>query len=80
MYYVYAIKSVNHNWIYVGISNNVQRRLSQHNKGYNKSTKHYKPFLLIYAEEFNTRINARKKEVFLKSTSGKRFLYKLIEK
>jgi putative endonuclease len=60
MYYVYAIKSLVRNYIYVGLTNDIQRRVDQHNKGENRSTKAYKPFELIYKEEFETRIEARK--------------------
>ncbi|PJA97150.1 MAG: endonuclease, partial [Ignavibacteriales bacterium CG_4_9_14_3_um_filter_34_10] len=48
MYYVYAISSKNRNYIYVGITDNIARRINQHNKGYNKTTKPYLPFELIY--------------------------------
>ena len=80
MYYVYAIKSFERNYIYVGISNDVDRRLAQHNNGYNKSTKPYRPFYLFYTEKLNNRIEARNREKFLKNASGKRFLrYRLAE-
>lgn len=62
MYYVYAIKSMSRNYIYVGITNNIKRRLSDHNRGYNRTTNPYRPFELIYSEEFNTRQEAREKE------------------
>ena len=74
MYHVYAITSLKKNYIYVGMSNDVERRISEHNKGENKSTKAYKPFILIYKEQFPTRIDARKKEKYLKSGVGKEFL------
>jgi len=45
--YVYAIKSLTRSYIYVCKSNNVERRLKQHNNGENKSTKPYAPFVLI---------------------------------
>jgi len=80
MYFTYAIKSLNRNYIYVGISNNVDRRLLQHNKGHNKSTKPYGPFFLFYIEQLTNRIDAREREKYLKTASGKRFLkYKLDE-
>jgi len=74
MWYVYALKSVNRNYIYVGLTNNVERRLNEHNKGYNKTTKPYLPFVLIYSESFETRSQARFKEKYLKGGSGKKFL------
>ncbi|MCW8849188.1 MAG: GIY-YIG nuclease family protein [Melioribacteraceae bacterium] len=76
-YYVYAIKSLSRNYIYVGLTNNLERRISDHNKGYNRTTKPYSPFITIYTEEFNTRIEARNREKYLKSSVGKDFLRKL---
>jgi len=73
-YYIYAIKSLSRNYIYVGLTNNLNRRISDHNKGYNKTTKPYAPFKLIYTEEFKTRVEARIKEKYLKSGVGKEFL------
>jgi putative endonuclease len=77
MFMVYAIKSVKRNYIYVGISKNLSRRLDEHNDGKNKTTKPYKPFKLIYSESFKTRSEARKREIYFKSGSGKEFLKNL---
>jgi len=77
MIYVYAIRSTNRKCIYVGMTNNLERRLLEHNKGENKSTKAYKPFELIYSEHFINRIEARIKEKYLKSGIGKEFLKSL---
>ena len=77
MYYVYAIRSLVRNYIYVGLTNMVERRINEHNKGQNRSTKAYIPFNLIYVEMFNTREKARKKEIYLKSGIGKEFLRNL---
>ena len=77
-YYVYAITSLSRNYIYVGISNDIDRRIQEHNKGYNKTTKPYLPFKLIYSEEFPSRAEAREREKYLKGGSGKKFLKSLI--
>ncbi len=74
MFYVYAIKSFGKNYIYVGITDNIERRLSQHNSGENKSTKAYKPFIIIHSESFATRPEARMKEIYFKSGVGKEHL------
>ncbi|HCY77300.1 MAG TPA: endonuclease [Ignavibacteriales bacterium] len=74
MFFVYAIKSLKRNYIYVGLSNNLERRLAEHNGGRNKTTEPYRPFKLIYSEEFDTRIKARTREKYFKSGSGKEFL------
>jgi putative endonuclease len=78
MYYTYAISSINRNYIYVGISDNVDRRVKVHNKGYNKTTKSYCPFNVILVEEYDTRMEARNREKYLKSGCGKEFLKVLV--
>jgi len=79
MYFVYAIKSITKNYIYVGMSNNLERRLKEHNNAENRSTKLYKPFVLILSEELETREVARKREKFLKSGIGKEYLNTLFK-
>jgi len=74
---VYAISSIKQNYIYVGMSNDLEKRINQHNKGYEKTTRPYKPYVLIYTEEFPNRIEARKREKYLKSGIGKEFLKSL---
>jgi putative endonuclease len=71
MYYVYAISSLNRNYIYVGLTNNIERRFSEHNTGRNKTTIPYSPFVIIYVEECSNRIEARIKEKYFKSGIGK---------
>jgi len=78
MYYVYAISSKTRKYIYVGITNKLSRRIDEHNGGYNKTTRAYRPFKLILTEEFATRTTAREREKYLKGGSGKEFLKKII--
>jgi putative endonuclease len=73
-FFAYALKSLTKICIYVGLTNNMGRRFEEHNNGYEKTTKPYRPFVLIYKETFPTRQLAREKEKFLQSTIGKRFL------
>jgi putative endonuclease len=77
MIIVYALRSLSRNYIYVGITNDIKRRIDEHNNGENRSTKAYAPFILIYSEEFPDRISARIKERYLKSGVGKEFLKNL---
>jgi len=74
MIFLYVIKSLNHNFRYVGITNNIKRRIRQHNIGYNISTRKYKPFKLLLTENFNNYKEAREREIFLKSGQGRKFL------
>lgn len=77
IFYVYAIKSEIDGRIYVGFSADVEKRLKEHNAGKTKSTKGYKPWLLIYTEQVTGRIAARNKEKYYKSGLGKEFLKSL---
>ena len=71
MFYVYAISSLERNYIYVGLTDFVERRFLEHNSGRNKTTKPYLPFKLIFVKECATRIVARELEKYYKSGIGK---------
>jgi putative endonuclease len=60
------------------MSSNAERRISDHNNGYNKTTKPYKPFKTILIEEYPTRTLARQREKYLKSGVGKEYLKSII--
>ena len=62
------------------MTNNFERRLTEYNSGQNRSTKAYRPFVLIYCEEFQDRATARIKEKYLKSGIGKEYLRSLANK
>ena len=70
MYFIYILKSLKDNNHYVGLSKDVENRLRYHNAGRVRSTKHRTPFILIYKEQYPTRIEAREREKFLKSYEG----------
>lgn len=74
MFYVYALKSKHRNYIYVGMTNNVNRRFKEHNNKKESTTRSYAPFDLILIENYETRIKARKREKYLKSGIGKEYL------
>ncbi|MCO6499727.1 MAG: GIY-YIG nuclease family protein [Vicingus serpentipes] len=71
MYKVYAISSLSKNYIYVGLTSDLDKRLLRHNRGYEKTTKPYAPFKLIYTEECSDRKLARTREKYWKSGTGK---------
>lgn len=77
MYKVYAIKSKLRNYIYVGMTSDLEERILRHNNGRERTTRAYRPFELIYYEEHPTREEARKREKYFKSGVGKEFLKKI---
>lgn len=66
MWFVYLIKSKYKRWYYVGSTNRLEERLSEHNKLMVRSTKAYAPFELVFKKEFNFERNARDYERKLK--------------
>ena len=74
MFFVYAIRSVARNYIYVGLAKDLQKRIGQHNNGQNRTTRAYAPFNLIFSETFPSLAEARAREKYLKSGVGKGFL------
>lgn len=76
-YWVYAIQSAKNGRVYVGFSTDVTSRLKQHNTGKTRSTKAYRPWNLIYTEAVENRLEAREREKYYKSGSGKEFLKSL---
>jgi len=66
MYYVYVLKSEKDENLYVGSTNDLRRRLSDHNLGTVKSTKSRKPFTLRYYEAYYSENDARGRESSLK--------------
>lgn len=71
MYYVYVLKSLKNNRLYTGSTNNLTRRVEEHNTGISKYTRLTKPFKLMYFEKFDTRAEAYKRERYLKSGKGR---------
>ena len=74
MYFVYVIRSEIDGRYYVGISEDVERRVGEHNSGRTKSTKGYIPWKLVFQEEYEDRKTARKREKYLKSGYGKQWI------
>jgi putative endonuclease len=73
VFYVYVLKSKKDCSQYIGLSQNVKERLKEHNAGSVTSTKPKRPWQLMYTESFTTRLEARKREKYLKSAAGRRF-------
>jgi len=79
MFFVYMLKSINKNWYYIGLTNNLSKRIKQHNLKKVRSTMAHTPFKLVYSKSFNTRLEARDYEKFLKIRCNKEKLIRNLE-
>lgn len=73
MFFVYIIKSVRDKKFYTGMTNNIERRLAEHDKGQltTRSTLNRGPFQLIHVEFVDNRVEAHKLEKYFKTGSGR---------
>ena len=74
MYYVYVLLSKEDGKFYTGSTNDLRKRIQQHNSGSVESTMNRRPFEPIYYEACLNKDDARARELYLKSGMGKRYL------
>lgn len=75
-YIVYILESLKDKKRYIGFTTNLAKRIKEHNLGKVFSTNFRKPFKLIYAELCLDYQDAKRREKYLKTTGGRRFLAK----
>ena len=79
MYTVYVLYSTNFNKIYIGYTSNLSQRLQSHNELATKGwTIKYRPWNVIYTENFDSKSLAMVREKQLKSFTGREFIRQLI--
>ena len=78
-FYTYVLLSFKDNEYYIGYTNDLKRRIEEHNVGKNFSTKSRRPFKLIYFEACLNEDDAKQREKYFKSTIGRRFLSRRLQ-
>ena len=79
MYFVYILQSDKDGKFYVGYTNNVRRRVYEHNNGEVSITKHRRPFRLVYLEGYLNQQDATSREKFFKTGWGRTHLKKVLK-
>jgi putative endonuclease len=74
MYFVYVLKSIKFAKTYTGITDDINRRLNGHNESHTGYTNKYKPWVILYTEKCRDRIEARGREKYLKSATGRKWI------
>ena len=68
-FYVYVLRSLADRERYIGLSNDVSRRVREHNAGKVKSTRARVPFVVVHQESYQTLAEARAREKYLKTAA-----------
>jgi len=76
--FLYILQSQSSNRFYVGSTDDLQRRLSEHLRGHTPSTRGRGPWKLVYKEEFATLLEARRRELEIKCWKSSRMIRALI--
>ena len=79
MFFVYIIKSLKDESFYIGQTDDIEKRIEQHNQGLSKYTSKKMPWELVYKEEYTSREDAMKREYFLKKQRNRSFYNRLAE-
>ena len=74
MHYVYVLRSLKDGRLYTRYTTDLRDRVATHNTGNASSTRNRRPLQLIYYEAYLLAQDAKAREQFLKSGSGKRFI------
>ena len=78
-FYVYVLESLKDKNRYIGFTTDLKRRITEHQKGLSFATKPRLPMKFIYCEICTNEIDARRREEYLKTTRGNRFLAKRLK-
>ena len=76
-YWVYVLENEGNRW-YIGQTNNLEKRFERHNSQKVKSTKNRGKWNIIYKEKVLTRSEALRREEYLKSGAGRKFLKEIL--
>ncbi|HET7001078.1 MAG TPA: GIY-YIG nuclease family protein [Puia sp.] len=80
MFTVYVLYSASFDKIYIGFTNDLKRRFLFHNQLEKKGwTSRFRPWIVLYLEEYSNKADAMRREKELKSSRGRDFIWKMIK-
>ena len=80
MYYVYVLLSGVDGGFYTGLTGDLKHRVQKHSEGKVVTTRDRRPLELVYYEACNSRKDACRREKYLKTGAGKRYLRNRLSK
>jgi len=78
MWYVYILQSKKNGKYYIGSTNNLKRRLIEHNSGHTKSLINLLPMILMFSQDYDNIREARKIELRLKKLKSRAIVENII--
>lgn len=77
-YYVYILQSLKNKSLYIGYTSDLEKRFKGHNDGKSLATKPFRPYKLVFYEAFLNRVDAKNREIYLKSGYGRKTIKKML--
>jgi putative endonuclease len=78
-FWVYVLRSQKTGRFYTGSCSDLRHRFEEHNRGESKATRHGVPWVLMLCEQFASRSEAARRELFLKTGAGRDEVKRLLE-
>ena len=79
MFFVYLLRSLKNDSLYLGHTDDLENRFKEHNRGKNFSTKTNRPWQLIHYEAYLNEQDAKRREKYLKTSQGSRLLKRMLK-
>jgi len=73
-YYIYVLKSLKDNKLYIGKTTDLRKRIEYHYKGWVRATKNRRPLKLVYYEAYTNKKKCNQQELFYKKGIGRETL------
>ena len=78
MHYVYVLLSLKDRKLYIGLTDDIKRRIKEHKRGKTKSTSGRRPLELLYYEAHLSNKDARRRETYFKTSKGRTTLRQML--
>ena len=79
-FYAYVLRSLRNGRLYVGQTQDLQRRIFEHNSKRVQATRYQGPYEVIYVEIFPSRTDSMRRESFFKTGQGRAELKSISQK
>jgi putative endonuclease len=78
MFYTYILQSLKSGRYYIGHTQDLDLRLERHQSGKVTATRNKGPWVIVYTEKFDSKIEANRRELDIKSKKSRPYIEKLI--